>query len=325
MSNPAVSRRLLVAGGLCVGAAALAGVAEHEAHGSGKSPATRSATPSVAARRASPTTDTATTPETTSATRTSAQLTAKLETYQRNRGISLGVALYDHRVGATFLHGSTWHTETFSIIKVLLMAAVLRHCQEQSVSLTPDQARLARAMMAESDNKAADALLSEVGVARVQGAGRLFGLTSTVIQKGTTDGSTNWWGYSTTTATDQLRLLRGIRTTRILTAANRDYLKRLMTEVIPSQRWGLCSPPLPPTVAWNTKNGWGSRDDGYRANSIGHVSGNGRDYSAAILTRTPHRRGYVAARDYTAERSRAFETASDISTILYAAMASPLR
>ncbi|MFC6707590.1 serine hydrolase [Flexivirga alba] len=225
MGKPTVSRRLLVAGGLGVGGAVLVGVAEHQAHGPGKSSATRSATPSIDAPLSSSTTATASAPPTVSTPRTPAQLSAKLEAYQRSRGIRLGVALYDHRVNATFTHEGSWRTETFSIIKVLLLAAVLRRCQEQSLSLTPEQAGLARAMMAESDNKAADALLTWVGVAQVRRVARLFGLTSTVIREGTTEGSSNWWGYSTTTPTDQLKLLRGIWTTRILTAANRDYLK----------------------------------------------------------------------------------------------------
>ena len=81
----------------------------------------------------------------------------------------------------------------------------------------------------------------------------------------------------------------------------------------PGKGRGVCAPPLPTSVRWSTKNGWGGRDDGYRANSIGHISGNGRDYEAVVLSRTPHDLAYAR------------ETVSGVSTILYDAMASPLR
>ena len=33
------------------------------------------------------------------------------------------------------------------------------------------------------------------------------------------------------------------------------------------------------------KNGWGPRSDGYRLNGLGHVSGRGRSYQLAFLSR----------------------------------------
>lgn len=320
-----MSRRLLIAGGLCVGGSVVFGVAETRGDRTVDAEVGRIITPSPGPASTTPSPTASTAEPTVSTPRTTDQLSAKLMEYQRSQHIRLGVALYDHTDGSTFTYKGSWRTETFSIVKVLLVAAALRRCQEQSLVLPREQADLAHAMITRSDNEAASSLLTWVGVAQVRRIARLFGLTHTVIQGGTTDGASDWWGYSTTTATDQLKLLRCIQGTRILTRANRNYLNHLMTEVIPSQRWGVCSPPLPSTVRWSTKNGWGSGDDGYRANSIGHVTGNGRNYSAVILTRRPHRHGYVTARDYVAERSQAFETASAVSKILYAAMASPLR
>ncbi|WP_148043355.1 hypothetical protein [Flexivirga caeni] len=101
--------------------------------------------------------------------------------------------------------------------------------------------------------------------------------------------------------------------TTVLTVANRDYLKSLMAQVIPAQRWGVCTPPLPTSNAWNTKNGWGPRPGGYRLNSLGHIGGHGHNYNAVILSRAP--RGFYYGRD----------TVGGVSRILYAAMAAPLR
>ena len=253
------------------------------------------------------------TPEAEAATLTRAQLTAKLTAYQRSRGGSLSVALYDRRNYSVFKYHPTWRNETLSIVKVLIMATVLRRCQERKVNLTKTQAEQAYAMITRSDNGAANALLTWAGVSNVRRVARMYDLTSTVIQGGTTAGASNWWGYSTTTARDQLRLIHDvIWGTSVITVANREYLKRLMAQVTPTQRWGVCAPPLPTSNSWNTKNGWGPRTGGYRLNSIGHISGNGRDYVAVILSRAP--RGFYYGQD----------TVNAVSKILYAAMAHPL-
>lgn len=279
MTNHPVTRRLLLGGGLATAAVAALGTRPADA-----------------------------------ATLTAAQLTAKLKAYQGSRGGTFAVALYDRRNGRTFTYQPTWRNETLSIIKVLIMATVLRRCQERRVNLTSTQVWQAYAMITRSDNTATNALLTWAGVSNVRRVAGLYGLTSTVIQGGTTAGASNWWGYSTTTVQDQIVLLRGVVWgTTVLTTAKRDYLKSLMRQIISTQRWGVCVPPLPSTgVGWETKNGWGPRTGGYRLNSIGHIWGNGRNYTAAILSRAPA--GFYYGRD----------TVGGVSRILYDAMAQPL-
>ncbi|HWC24088.1 MAG TPA: serine hydrolase [Flexivirga sp.] len=279
MSDSPMTRRLLVGGGLATAGAAFLGTSTANA-----------------------------------AALTSAQLTTKLKSYQASRGGTFSVALYDRRNHTTFSYQSTWRNETLSIVKVLIMATVLRRCQERRVNLTSTQVSQAYAMMTRSDNTAANALLTWAGVSNVRRVAALYGMTSTVIQGGTTAGASNWWGYSTTTARDQIVLMTGIIWgTTVISVANRDYLKRLMAQVISSQRWGVCAPPLPTSNAWNTKNGWGPRTGGYRLNSVGHIYGNARNYNAVILSRAPQ--GFYYGRD----------TVNGVSKILYSAMAEPLR
>lgn len=278
MSDSTMTRRLLIAGGLSTAGTALLGTAPAEA-----------------------------------ANMTAAQLTAKLKSYQASRGGSFSVALYDRRNHRTFTYQGSWRNETLSTIKVLIMATVLRRCQEGKVNLTKTQVAQAKAMITRSDNTATNALLTWAGVSNVRRVAGLYGMKSTVIQGGTTAGASNWWGYSTTTAQDQIVLMTGIIWgTSVISVANRDYLKRLMAQVTSSQRWGVCAPPLPTSNAWNTKNGWGPRTGGYRLNSIGHIYGNGRNYNAVILSRAP--KGFYYGRD----------TVNGVSKILYAAMAQPL-
>lgn len=324
MTKTLVSRRLLL-----IGEFGLAGTALMSATGCGhrtdadQSPAghrgTSNSTPGSDQDSAPTSTGGSPTPTRTSPL-TTAELTAKLEAYRQSRDATLGVALVDRHTGKTFGFHSSWRNEMVSLVKVLILATVLRRCQERSSSLSREQSALAFTMITRSDNDAANKLLTWAGVDQVRRTARLSGLTDTVIQGGTEDGESDWWGYSTTTPIDQLRTLANlVHGTRVITAANRDYLVRLMSQVVPAQRWGVCTPPLPTSVRWTAKNGWGERAGGYRANSIGHISGNGRDYDAVILARTPHKPAY------TVERQYAFDTVSGVSRILYDALAHPIR
>lgn len=326
MSDPEITRRRVVAGGLAatgiavLGSSALGVVRAAQHHGAphtaaGRPPATTAGTASAA----TPSSTTVTATPTAATPRTAAHLSAKLDAYRRSRRGTFGVALYDRRDRSTFGYRSTWRNQTLSTVKVLIMATVLHRCQEQGISLTSTQVAQAREMITESDNDAANALLTWAGLANVQRVAKLYGLTSTAIQGGTIAGADDWWGYSTTTAADFLTLLKGVTWgDSVITPANRDYLKSLMGQIISSQRWGVCAPPLPTSVNWHTKNGWGSRADGYRANSLGHITGNGRDYAAVILTRAPYNSDYMVESDY------AIDTVNAVSQILYDAMAQPL-
>jgi len=95
------------------------------------------------------------------------------------------------------------------------------------------------------------------------------------------------WGLSTTTPADQLVLLRElVKPSSLITNANRDYALSLMENVTPDQRWGVTGGvPAQATVA--LKNGWlplNSANDNWQINSVGWISGSGRDYLIAVLT-----------------------------------------
>lgn len=59
-----------------------------------------------------------------------------------------------------------------------------------------------------------------------------------------------------------------------------------MENVTPSQRWGV-SGGVPPQATVALKNGWlplDSAGDDWQVNSVGWISGRGRDYLLAVLT-----------------------------------------
>jgi hypothetical protein len=95
------------------------------------------------------------------------------------------------------------------------------------------------------------------------------------------------WGLTTTTPADQILLLRQLAEPgQLLSAADRRYLLGLMEDVIPSQRWGITAGvSAQATVA--LKDGWlpldAARKD-WQVNSIGWISGAGRDYLIAVFS-----------------------------------------
>ena len=95
------------------------------------------------------------------------------------------------------------------------------------------------------------------------------------------------WGLTTTIATDQIALLRElVEPNALLTQAERSYVLGLMENVTPAQRWGI-STGVPPRATVALKDGWlplDSSETDWQINSIGWISGYGRDYLVAVLT-----------------------------------------
>jgi hypothetical protein len=95
------------------------------------------------------------------------------------------------------------------------------------------------------------------------------------------------WGLTTTVPSDQLTLLRElVEPNSLLTSAERSYALSLMENVTPDQRWGV-SGGVPAQVTVALKNGWlplTSANNDWQINSVGWISGSGRDYLMAVLT-----------------------------------------
>jgi len=144
-------------------------------------------------------------------------------------------------------------------------------------------------MIEDSDNAAATSLWYAVGgPARIGSYNARAGLTRTAPSSCVACPGFPWpgWGLTTTTPGDQIALLRQLVTpVSLLTRAERDYALSLMEDVTPSQRWGV-SGGVPAGVTVALKNGWlPLRGDGdWQVNSVGWISGGGRDYLMAVLS-----------------------------------------
>ena len=117
-----------------------------------------------------------------------------------------GLAVRDNRDGANFF----WRPRTqqsHSIIKVLILVTTLKVAQDRGRALTTTQKALASRMIRYSDNDATNTLMTQVGAARCQRVAGQLGMSRTVVLGGTVFRSSTWWGHSTTTTRDLLRLM----------------------------------------------------------------------------------------------------------------------
>ncbi len=200
--------------------------------------------------------------------------------YLAGHADGLTAALYDKASGYTSLYRPGVAEDTASIMKVDILATLLSQAQTQDRSLTPDEQDLSQDMIEESDDDdAQDLWNAEGGAAAVRSFDADAGLTRTDPDEA------GYWGLSTTTAADQVELLKKVAyPNTLLTDASRDYELDLMTHVDPDQAWGVSS-GVPPNASIALKNGWLPLDSGgWQINSIGSVDGDGRNYLVAVLT-----------------------------------------
>jgi hypothetical protein len=168
--------------------------------------------------------------------------------------------------------------ETASIVKVEIMATALLETQEDGGGIPPSEGALMPPMIEQSDDDAASTLWNDVGgrsaVAQDDAA---LGLTSTTPSYS--------WGLTTTTAVDQVDLVKAFAfPNAVLSTQSRSYGLSLMENVESGQNWGVTG-GVPPGVTVALKNGWFplSAND-WQVNSIGYISGDGRNYVLAVLT-----------------------------------------
>ena len=193
--------------------------------------------------------------------------------------------VYTYDPGPSLILGST--------VKVQILGTLLSQAQAAHRWLTTTEQQLATAMIEVSDNAAGQALFNEVGGAPAINAwNRSIGMTNSPVVPS--------WGVSTSTATDELTLLKiYIGPNPYLSEAYRTYGLYLLGHVEASQVFGVNTGP-PPGGVLAAKTG---RMPGFGAsNSIGWVDSQGRDYILAVLTqRGPSDQSDQAAEDAVAE------------------------
>jgi hypothetical protein len=200
-----------------------------------------------------------------------------LRAYLAGRGTNITAAAQDLNTGRTYLYRPGVREETRSIVKVDILATLL-HEEQGRGGLSAVQAGVAAGMIEASDNDDATVLWNSEG-----GAPAVLAFDQAARMGETTPNP--YWGRTTTTPRDQLRLLRLVMLpNRLLTTASRRYVYELMRHVIPDERWGV-SAGVGARATIALKNGWFPvTGSGWQVNSIGEVVGSGRRYLVAVMT-----------------------------------------
>ena len=217
-------------------------------------------------------------------------LSAAAASYVAGRSGTVLAAVYDIRTGQSWRLGDGQAQPEASVVKLDLLETLL--ARQGGTSLSPADQSLSQSMIEDSDNDAATSLWDEAGEAAGIGAyNDKAGLTRTTPSACVTCAGFPWpgWGLTTSVPYDQLTLLKQLITPGprpLLSDAGRSYALSLMENVAPDQRWGV-SGGVPAGVTVALKNGWLPLNDAntdWQVNSVGWVSGEGRDYLVAVFS-----------------------------------------
>jgi hypothetical protein len=229
-------------------------------------------------------------PGTGSAAGQDGSLPAAAAAYLRGRQGTVAAAVYDVRTGRTWRLGDAKAQPEASIVKLDILETLL--ARPRGAALAPADEALARSMIEDSDNDAATSLWEEDGgAAGLTYYGDRAGLADTTPSQCVTCAGFSFpgWGLSTTVPEDQLTLLKQLvvpGASPLLSKSARSYALSLMEHVTDGQRWGI-SGGVPAGVTVALKDGWLPLDaaaTNWQVNSVGWVSGGGRDYLIAVLS-----------------------------------------
>lgn len=208
-----------------------------------------------------------------------ARLEHDIEQYVSRRPGRIAYSVLELSSGLSFGHAEHQHDMiTASGVKVDILTALMLDRSR----LQEDERDLAKRMITESDNSAADALWSRVG-----GGGAMSGFYERVGLRETAPGPGMFWGGTITSPADRIRLLKLlVRGGKGLTDDDRALILGLMGRVVKDQSWGVSAAARPgDQVA--LKNGWTPRPfihNTWAVTSYGRVLGPGRDLLLAVQT-----------------------------------------
>jgi Beta-lactamase enzyme family len=206
------------------------------------------------------------------------RLSADLKSALRGRDGDHAVTVYDRVTSVYCALDAARRFDSASVVKAIILAALLRWHQETKQPLSTNEKYLATLMITESDNDAATDLWNELGMTRLQHFLDLAKMNQTEL------GTGGYWGLTQITAHDEMLLLELLTAKNsALDAYSRSYELGLMAKVVSWQRWGTPA-GAPSDVTVHVKNGWLPDGTGWHINSIGAFTGHGRNYLITVLT-----------------------------------------
>ena len=214
-----------------------------------------------------------------------ARLSPEVMRFLEPRAPTWSVAVVVPALGSIYMANGDQQLETASVVKVLVMLAVLDQVIMEGRHVGDDELELLWPMITESDNDSTTALWNQLGGGPVVAAYlRRIGVTGITPYNGA------YWGTTRASARGMAIVLAHLAFGDILDKANRDLALDLLTSVIPSRRRGVCARPRGQGTHRGTvglKGGWYPAPEGWRVNSVGVIlSALNADpsYSIAVMT-----------------------------------------
>jgi zinc D-Ala-D-Ala dipeptidase len=190
--------------------------------------------------------------------------------YVRRRALS-SFALIDTRGR---LHGFAPHRRyiSASVSKAMLLVAYLRQIGPRRPNAA-ERATLGP-MITKSDNHRADAVYARVGDAGLLRVARRARMSDLTVA--------GYWGSAFFSAADQARFFR--RLPAMVPRRSRPYAQRLLSSIIPAQRWGFARVSV--QRGWRTffKGGWRQTARGSLVHEAARFERGGQQFSLAVLT-----------------------------------------
>lgn len=201
--------------------------------------------------------------------------------YLAGRPGVVGYVLRDHVHGGVYYSpNATAQIWTASTIKLAIVADLLTRNRAGSITLSGQDYRNIDAMLAVSDDNAADTLwfkYSGPDHMTFNNDFRAFGMTGLSPKAGYTK-FFPYWGFQKCGADDLDRLMAHVLFG--LNPADRAYIIDRMRTVGPIQQWGVWG--AGPGMRPGNKDGWSDEDTGAIANSVGFAGPDER-YTLAIM------------------------------------------
>lgn len=209
------------------------------------------------------------------------ELTDRIKTYIGSTGLDITASVAASRSNRTITANWRRVQDTASLVKMEILLMLLEKYSKVS-SIPAEKKEWARKMITESHNDSATSLYNFLGGCSALSAAHVrYGL------KNTKASSDCRWGLTTTTATDQLRVLNHLMLPGLLNQEKIDYARSLMGNVVDSQDWGVTAASSSTDTVW-LKNGWDTRSSLgglWVVHSVGYISiPNKHDIRMAIMT-----------------------------------------
>ncbi len=214
---------------------------------------------------------------------TSAQV-ATAKRYANSRAGVISFTVVDSGGKRYSLAGDRQFTSA-SVVKVMLLACFLNTKAIEHEPLTSTDRNELRAMIAASDNDAADEVYSRVGDVHLYNLARRLGMRHFAVS--------GYWGYAQLTTNDQALLMEHL--SKAIYPPHYAYARSLLSSIVSWDSWGI--PQVARSRGWKVlfKGGWRGTDRGRLVHQIARLERRGQTIVICVLTDGDPSSGYGQA------------------------------